>query len=126
MRPISHSRFLLRFHPLSAKRDYPKSSNHRENCAIPIENEFSAFRDSAAGQFLVSTTYKYVYLVRVNGRPVFKFEHFRLFAVHAREVCSEGFLAGFHYDAWGWLSVETKNLACLDFHGVRFSPCEYT
>jgi hypothetical protein len=89
-------------------------------------NEFSAFRDSAAGQTRgVSPTYDYVQLTGVYFIPVFKFQHFGLFTVNAREVCPEGFHAGFHYDTRRRLCVEVDNIACLDIHGVSFSPCEY-
>jgi hypothetical protein len=125
MCPISHFRFLLRSHPLSAERDYPKNPNDGENCAIAIEKELSALRDSAAGQLrVVSPTYEYVYLARVNGRPVFEFEHFGIFPVNAREVCSEGFFTGFHYDARRWFRVEIKNFAWLDIHSV--SLCQFS
>jgi hypothetical protein len=110
---------------LSAKRDYPKNPNDGVNCAAGIEIEFSAFRDSAAGKFRVTPTYDYIQLVRVNGRSVFEFEHFRLFSVHAREVCPEGTLTAFNYDTWLWLSVEIKGLTCLDIHSVSFFSCEY-
>lgn len=111
---------------LIAERDHPKNSNDRKDCAIAIDNEFSAFGDSAAGQFRVgSSGDDDIQLIWIYFSSVLKFEYFRFFPAHAWKVDSEGGLIGFDYDSWCWLCVEINDCTCVDFHSVCVPPCEY-